>query len=660
MAAEPPGDPLTASPITGTLADEDDVDLWAVPVMAQGTQYEFTIAAHEENSNSVFTISAYLKDMDRYSEAPWADYPDFPVFTADSDAEPTILMPSYMGDEVFMIAVTSNSGYGEYTLSYTLKPASTISGTVTGTVPGPGATASPVADIDVKAYLIAGEDDNQVYHLTNWAATGEDGTYTIEGLLPGDYLVEFSDESGTYGRQYFDGQSRRSTATAVEAAEADGSAKDVTGINAALQSGSSIEGRVVNNQGLGLPNVSVHVWAMDGDSPYQVDIALTDSQGAYTVVGLAQGSYRIAFSDDDNEYVSEFYNDATSIEEATAVEIADVGQNVSLDTVDLARGVRIEGRVQNSWLKGLQGVLVEAYRPFDLEDPVGFDITGQGGTYGIGSLPAGEYIVCFNNGAVGPTIWVDGTEYGYSVEWYDNAATADEATPVSVGADRIATGIDAVLFTGYEPAAACAVAPGRFARSATTGWVKDVQTLTFTTEFRPPLGALGVDALGEPEPELESRTQIHYTLDGGSFWEVVAGVEATADVDDQGSHEVQYFASNQFGAEEVKTAGYVNYDSIKPKTRAYSATVNRNRNVTLRYRINDFVPGSARAAARLLIKKGKKTLRTINLGTRRANVTLSYKYRANLAKGKYTLLVTATDLAGNVATQRTAGTLTIK
>lgn len=111
MAAdpEPPGTALPdPGPAVGALTEEAPVNLWRVPVLGLGTQYKFRIEATDPDPTGVFTISAYLKDMDPESEAPWADYPDNPVFTVDSDAEdPTIVVPSYVGGEEFMIAVTS-------------------------------------------------------------------------------------------------------------------------------------------------------------------------------------------------------------------------------------------------------------------------------------------------------------------------------------------------------------------------------------------------------------------------------------------------------------------------------------------------------------------------------------------------------------------------
>jgi len=104
----------------------------------------------------------------------------------------------------------------------------------------------------------------------------------------------------------------------------------------------------------------------------------------------------------------------------------------------------------------------------------------------------------------------------------------------------------------------------------------------------------------------------------------------------------------------------VNVDSGKPSTTATKATVRKGRKVTLKFRVNDGLPGCGQAALGLQIRKRTRVVKTITLGTRPANAALTYKYVAKLKKGTYTYRILATDIAGNGAAKMVSARLRVR
>jgi hypothetical protein len=85
--------------------------------------------------------------------------------------------------------------------------------------------------------------------------------------------------------------------------------------------------------------------------------------------------------------------------------------------------------------------------------------------------------------------------------------------------------------------------------------------------------------------------------------------------------------------------------------------------VSLYYRVNDALPSCGQAVVTDLVVKNSKgaiVRRFSNLGTVGVNQTLSCSFLCTLAAGNYRFTVSAHDVAGNVATTTTAGTLVVK
>jgi hypothetical protein len=109
------------------------------------------------------------------------------------------------------------------------------------------------------------------------------------------------------------------------------------------------------------------------------------------------------------------------------------------------------------------------------------------------------------------------------------------------------------------------------------------------------------------------------------------------------------------GGQGATTTRRVNIDTTRPVTKApYAASVRRYATATLKYRVDDARPGSPTATVTIKIKNSRgSVVKTINLGTKTVNTTLSARFACTLPKGTYRFYVYGTDQARN--TQSTIG-----
>src|SRR5665648_910022 len=161
--------------------------------------------------------------------------------------------------------------------------------------------------------------------------------------------------------------------------------------------------------------------------------AQTDLDGTYQIDGLAAGSYFVQFQGGDVGLVTEFYDGAASWEDATQVAVIAGADTPDIDAA-LVAGGSISGTVTGP--DGpVAGMWDNAMVPG--ESGGGGAQTGLDGTYEITGLAAGSYIVQFRGGDV-----------GLVTEYYDGAASWEDATPVVVTAGADTPNIDAAMVVG--------------------------------------------------------------------------------------------------------------------------------------------------------------------------------------------------------------------
>jgi hypothetical protein len=191
------------------------------------------------------------------------------------------------------------------TLNAALQEPGTISGRVTS-----AATGSGLGGVNVSVEQFGGGEFS-----THFTTTGPNGEYTITGLPPGEYAISFSSNESGY-------ISQNTTTTVGEGG--------VDTVNVALKEGGKISGTVTDavTHG-GLAKIGVCAFGSSGGG-----CASTGANGAYTITGLATGSYKVSFSWEFSEaefkacehaaqcppkYITQYFNDQPSEATANAV-----------------------------------------------------------------------------------------------------------------------------------------------------------------------------------------------------------------------------------------------------------------------------------------------------------------------------------------------------
>ena len=166
-----------------------------------------------------------------------------------------------------------------------------------------------------------------------------------------------------------------------------------------------------------------------GDEWFYVCVE-TGGSGGYSVPNVPDGSYTVEFWPKGQNYIRQFYLDASRYEDAIPVTVAG-GQAVSGRDAHLKEGGIISGRVTDALSgDGLQGIEVCAFVPEEyFGGCAGSDANGD---YSIPGLAAGSYVVEF---------W---SEDGYQEAVYGGG----NGTPVDVTVGATTSGIDAALEKG--------------------------------------------------------------------------------------------------------------------------------------------------------------------------------------------------------------------
>lgn len=137
------------------------------------------------------------------------------------------------------------------------------------------------------------------------------GEYEIGGLPTGEYIVEFWASYLGYAPQFYNGVSSYEDAEEISVGSG-----TVSGIDAQLQKGGAIEGRVTDaSTGAGINEAFVCAFSR----VIAGNCGLTNTAGNYTVIGLATGSYGVEF--EAPGYPTLFYNQQSNPSGANLVSV---------------------------------------------------------------------------------------------------------------------------------------------------------------------------------------------------------------------------------------------------------------------------------------------------------------------------------------------------
>ena len=314
-----------------------------------------------------------------------------------------------------------------------LQPGGTITGTVTDASSG-----AAVAGICVS--IPAGES----------ASTGTSGTYSIVGVPLGGTTVAFNTCPGptdTYQTQGYPNVTLTSAEVPVVLSTG---GQTISGINDALAQQGAISGTVTDaSTGTGISGICV-IAAPDqpGGTVGNVSplLAVTASNGTYTISGLDAGSYQVTFTQysplttcgSTGGYASQYYPGVYLASGVRSVQVA-AGTTVSGINASMVAAGSISGTVSPA----TAGVCVTAQPTAGAPSVAGYSVsatTGTNGSYDISLLPPGSYEVSFSAGC------------GYSgpmvTTYYNGALGPGTATPIQLAAGQNVTGIDDTLSAG--------------------------------------------------------------------------------------------------------------------------------------------------------------------------------------------------------------------
>lgn len=276
-------------------------------------------------------------------------------------------------------------------------------------------------------------DNNQDYGGAN---SLNDGSYFIAGLADGSYMLD-ANPGYPWAKQWYNGKSERNQADPL----AISAAADLLGIDFVLQPGGQIEGTVYAEDGV-TPLANLNVDLAQGDFG-----TCTDANGHYAITGVPFGEHKLVAAtewnwciNDYTKYLTEFYDNVPSWDQATPVAVNPGQDIVSGIDFSLETGGSISGQVVAA-AGGAPLELINIHvRDFNNGSIDRNTWTALDGTYFIGGLPDGAYMVVAED--------YNGDAEMWAKEFYPESDTYQGAGQVVISGSNALSGIDFTLEPG--------------------------------------------------------------------------------------------------------------------------------------------------------------------------------------------------------------------
>lgn len=410
--------------ISGTVTNEADP---AEPLSGLAVYTGYSVP-DPDGDYFIWSGSSYTDEFGAYtvSGLPARDYNVYFSGSADYIGEwwdgvadtPEEAPPAEAGE------VTVAEGSDTPGIDASLSSAGHIAGTVTDEWENP-----------LSAIVYAGHmDEGGLYWDAN-VYTNEYGVYDVGGLTPGEYIVWFAGNE-SYIPEYWNDSVDLESATPVAVVGG-----ETTGdINAALAETGGISGYVHDNSDNPLSSYVYTAYVDDG-SLYWDNYSWTDGSGGYYIGGLYPRDYYVYF-EGDWEHAGEWYGGAVNRVDSTIVSVSSGITSENIDaTLDLKGGISgtVTGGSEPAPVVGSNVYIGHLDSDPLLGEGWYWDngvTTDDAGQYSCDYLSPRDYKVYFEGSA------------GFVGEWYDDAATQEDAAWVTVTDATTTTGIDAVLSTG--------------------------------------------------------------------------------------------------------------------------------------------------------------------------------------------------------------------
>lgn len=296
--------------------------------------------------------------------------------------------------------------------------AAAATGSISGRVTGPN--GEPMTTLRL-TYQLVTSTTNTVFEKD---VETVDGTYRIDGLAPGDYLLQF-EADGNYVPEWWKDTVDVRVPTTIRV----GAGAQVTRIDATLAVGAKISGVVTDSNGAPLEGVVVR--AMESGTIAD-SAATTGADGRYTVQRLPGGSYVLSFDPwlvGSGNYAAEWWDNADDLSSAVYFPLG-AGQSISGKNAKLDLGATITGVVTGPGGTPIPGASVW----YDKGGSVAQSVADDSGVYTIKGLHPGSYRLRF-----------EGSDASYRAEYWNDQASETTATRLSVAGQKVYSGINAQL-----------------------------------------------------------------------------------------------------------------------------------------------------------------------------------------------------------------------
>jgi hypothetical protein len=372
----------------------------------------YSITVHTAGSDFNTVVAMYTVGPTSLVEVGCSDDDE----TSEFDETLTVALEA--GVEYFIQIGGEGGASGQLALSVT----GPLKGSISGTVLDEDGQPFGGVDIIVESDVCCGVEST---------VSAADGSYMVDGLLPGNYRVSASAE-GYVSEYYLDKQDFfEADLVAVTAG------MNTPNINFQLALGGIIFGTVEDE--FGNPIEGAFVFA-DAEPCCYSAFAITDDEGLYAITGLATGAYRVQAS--ATGFADEYWNNTYDFDLATPVDVTAGDFVLDIDFA-LAAGATISGTVVDQDDNPIADADLFAgadcsETPSSLLDCniLAFATTAADGTYTIEDLPPGDYFLQVNAD-------------GFDTEFYDNVTTLAQATPVTLTVGATRNDVDFKL--GLEP-----------------------------------------------------------------------------------------------------------------------------------------------------------------------------------------------------------------
>jgi hypothetical protein len=297
------------------------------------------------------------------------------------------------------------------------------SGEISGMVTA-AASKSALAGIEVCVYSKLSEIGGELGE--HCAMSDAAGDYAVSGLSAAEYTVEFYSLGGEFATQFYDEKASFLEATKVALAE--GAA--VSGIDADMVAAGEITGTVTAG---GAPLEDIKVCAVEIGDEFIAQCTSSGPTGEYTISRLTAAEYTVDFYSLSGSYVTQYYDEKSSLAGATKVPVTAGAVTAGIDAAMVVAG-EISGTVTDAVSNAsLENIKVCAYESGG-EALVQCTSTSASGEYAIPRLAAAEYTVGFSA--------VNGE---YLTQYYSDKPSLAEAVKVTVASAATAAGIDAAM-----------------------------------------------------------------------------------------------------------------------------------------------------------------------------------------------------------------------